>query len=495
LSDATDRDPTQDPLTATDFVLGQGTPAELRAFRDRIGRDPLAAIDVAETRQLFEYLQDLRTEPSPAFAGRLDQLCRQAALRSRQRVPTPSPARFWRKDVWSPRAVMQTVLLVAAAAAFYMLLVKVDPLRREAQAEAAVPSRFVAVAESHRRAPVQIEQTPVRIVQVAEQLTESASHLSAAWDRYQAASTSRAQSADDRLLVWLEPQNELAARRWDFEVRSHTELRLAQLQQRGQLPLVDARVQELAESIRRDLSAGARLPWQDTAAAVRALLAAGARNDVVEASAVDQLLAELPHLEGPGLAEALCAVGEVAIATGSAVDEFRRHTSRLLEEVTVVDDQTWRRRPPSLLGRDTPSALLGDVCRLLAYAPALGVAAESSLFVRLLITAQLQERRALGEMRPEELAAITFGCGDLLDNEEKELVDQQLRRWSPLSLVPDFDSLYQIAWSRSPATVGYARFQLASRRLAALETPESVQGRAWLCMVLAASYRSADLGV
>ena len=115
------------------------------------------------------------------------------------------------------------------------------------------------------------------------------------------------------------------------------------------------------------------------------------------------------------------------------------------------------------------------------------------LFVRLLLAAHLQERRDVRNDTPEILAALAYGFSDLLPGEESEEIDSRLRTWSPVSVVPDYLALHQLAGSRSPATLGYARFQLALRRIMALEAPDVLVDRAALCLCLAANFRPQQL--
>ena len=81
-------------LEAIDVLLGQGTPAELAKAREERARDPLAAVEFAETRQLLEAMRGLRVEPSDRLRRGLDSVVRECARRQSRRRPTP--AHGWR---------------------------------------------------------------------------------------------------------------------------------------------------------------------------------------------------------------------------------------------------------------------------------------------------------------------------------------------------------------------------------------------------------------
>ena len=110
--------------------------------------------------------------------------------------------------------------------------------------------------------------------------------------------------------------------------------------------------------------------------------------------------------------------------------------------------------------------------------------------VRQLILGQLRERRTLAQDRPEVLAAMLYGCDDLLDQStsESDRVGWQLLRWKPTRLAPDFATVQQIAWSRSPGSRGYTRLQRELRQLAVLPMPEDLANRAAFLMCLATNY-------
>ena len=117
-----------------------------------------------------------------------------------------------------------------------------------------------------------------------------------------------------------------------------------------------------------------------------------------------------------------------------------------------------------------PVACLGDAGRLFRLAPAFGVHPTLAFRARLLMAAHLQERIDDSEqLRPELLAAMAYGFGDMVD---LDAVDQELRLWNAAHLVPDYVAMHHLAWSQYPVRQGWARFQTEMRQLSAIATPE-----------------------
>ncbi|MCK5941629.1 MAG: hypothetical protein KAI24_06655, partial [Planctomycetes bacterium] len=92
--------------------------------------------------------------------------------------------------------------------------------------------------------------------------------------------------------------------------------------------------------------------------------------------------------------------------------------------------------------------------------------------------------------RPEVLAAMVYGFGDLLDEgrNERDRLAWALQRWKPARLAPDFATVQQIAWSLAPGSRGHTRMQRELRQLAVLPAPESLRDRAAFCLCLATNY-------
>ena len=461
------------------LVLGEGATAELTQCRERVARDPLAALAFAETRQLIEHLRGVRVTPSWRFGLALDSLVRRAERR-RQLLSRPAPV---------PGVALR--FLVAAALVFAVLAL-LDPLHlRDRARPSAGEIPPVAVQPAVRMQPV--TPTPVAGLRLAETLAAiraaaerlaAGSKLLAALDRFQGLAPA------ERLASWLQANQRVAEARLGFQRRASGPARRQALQANKSLPEVDDRVQALARDLATEVRTNDALPVPELALVLRALLASGAcrADDPALQDGVERLRAALPLLEGGELASALAALGEVAASTGTPIDELQEHGERLLRSVLGVDGDNWTRARPSLLAPKTPVDQLADAGRFLALGPCFGLDAEAVLLVRLLIAAHLQERRDLRRETPNLLVALAYGFGDLLSRAERDEVEARLLAWQPASLVPDYLALQQLAWSRVPAQRGFAHFQLEMQFVSALATPATTRDKAAFCLSLATNF-------
>jgi hypothetical protein len=299
----------------------------------------------------------------------------------------------------------------------------------------------------------------------------------------------------DPLQRWLDPRNALASLRADHESRARPEVRRALLRLQGSMVAVDERVQQLADRIARDVViqavAGGDERLETVALSVRALIAAGASDaERSEALAVgsDWLAARLPGYAGARLACALSPLVEVAAVSGKYDELVALHGRRLVDEVLRADADTWGRRRPELLSSMVPVAVLGDAMRLLRLLPGVGVDPARCHIVRELLLGRLRERCDAGDDGPGLLAAMLYGGADLLTSTERDDVERELRRWTPLRLAPDFVTVQQLAWGVEPARVGFTRLQRELRRLAVLPDPKQLGPRAAFCLCLATGY-------
>lgn len=71
------------PVAWIDLLLSQGTDLELAQLRALVARDPLAAIEFAETRQVVESFRSVRISPSKEYAQQMCRLVLRANLRCR----------------------------------------------------------------------------------------------------------------------------------------------------------------------------------------------------------------------------------------------------------------------------------------------------------------------------------------------------------------------------------------------------------------------------
>jgi hypothetical protein len=483
----------QDQLTVVDLLLDEGTPQAQAAVRARIAEDPALAIEMAETVALFEEFRQLEVEPSARLGCRLSDVVRRAERRTLQ----PTPVHWVTKVTW----------VAAAAVVAFALLWQFDPLHRREHPQAQQRARIDAVPGAVQPAPGESEPAG----QVAREATEVAweealetmrSRLAMETSRRlgQALQTALLPPADP-MQRWLDPRNTLASLRAEHESRARPEVRRALLRHQGGLAAVDARVQELTDRIVAELldlkedPAGAQLP--SVALAVRALIAAGAVDERrTEALAFGSrwLATQLPGCAGERLVSALAPLVEVAAVSGDYGDLVAQHGGRLVDEVLRTDEDTWGRRLPELLTGTVPAATLGDAVRVLGLLPGVGVAPARCHIVRQLLLGRLRERRDAGDDGPELLAAMLYGGADLLAAGEREEVERQLRRWTPLRLAPDFVTVHQLAWGFEPARVGFTRLQRELRRLAVLSDPGRLGTRAAFCLCLATNYAAWPSG-
>lgn len=476
----------EDRLSPLDLLLKQGTPDELAAMRQRVGEDPLLAIEVAETVALLEQFRQVRVEPSPVFATRLHDIVLRAERRLERRRPTP----LGRNLLW----------IAAAACLTAAMLAWTDPLRfRRA------PDRVVAGGDAPLALPRPAELAPVPEAASEPVPTHVAAEFDAALQamrrRLQIEAAPRLQAeleagllpATDPLSRWLDPRNALVDLRIGHEWRARPEVREELLRRSGAMPGADARVQELADSIAGEL--GARLAADDTAVgdvalAVRSLIAAGAATPTRHAALVagSRWLAErATAASGGDLATSLAALVEVAAVENLHADVVADQGGRFVDEMLRVDEDTWSRRLPELLTARAATSTLADAGRTLALLPGFGPSADRCALVRRLLLGQLRERYEAGR-GPEALAGLLFGYADLVSEAERTELELQLRRWKPARLAPDFATIHHVAWAIEPGRIGYTRLQGELRRLAVLPEPAALGQRAAFCMSLATGY-------
>lgn len=464
--------PEADDLSATwvDLAIGQGRAQELVALRERLAADPLLAIEFGEVRDVVERMRALTVEPSEGWQQRKEALHQRARERYRERRGTP---------------LLPFVVFAAVAAGLFVLLTIADPLRlRDSNpvCHATPPDVAVPVESPVPFVPETMTATLARAFDATNRLAPD-SLLTAAWQRYQDA------TVEQRLSEWLSPRNALAVLRLDHELRTTAEQRRAALRDRGLFDAVEDRVQQLADGLAAELSNSDRHDPYAVALALRALLAAGGGRLALVEETTARLEAALPDLHGGTLAMALCALAESAATTASArLDLLARHGNRWIAGVLEVDDDVWSRRRPRMLQVAEPAANLAAAGRFLQLAPAFGIDAGQATVVRLLLLAQLQERGSSRAETPDVPTALVYGFEDLIDDAERDDLERQLRRWRPDGLVPDYLALQQLAATRHPEHLGYARWQLELRRVCAVATPVALADRAALCLCLASSF-------
>ena len=481
------------PWEPIDLLLEQGEQAELEQMRAAVASDPLRALEVADTVTFLEAFRELETAPSPAFAGKMQAVVAQADRFARHHY-RPRAAR------WQP-----VVLFGLAAAASFWLLLALDVGSRgdrSGPAAARAVAEVEVTPELPRRTeglpPVAVEAEQLDWQQAVQQIqrrleVEESDHLRDAFARG---------LRDERpdLGKWLDPANALTMLQLGHELRGSAEQRAAALRAQGLLPEVDRRVQALAAEVAADLAersleldeASIAAALEDVAWGARAMIGAGSaagHAGAIERCA-DWLVRVMDDAHGARLVVALSGVVELAAVTGRHFDAVATHGARLVDEVLEVDAENWRRRRPALLGGGVSPLVLGEAGRILSRLPAFGVDADRCTLVRRLCVGRLREQRAVGQDRPEVLAAMTYGFADLLDQgaSERDRLTWALQRWKPARLAPDFATVQQMAWSLAPGTRGHTRMQRELRQLSILPAPLGLRDRAAFCLCLATQY-------
>ena len=481
------------PWEPIDLLLEQGEQEELEQMRAAVASDPLRALEVADTVTFLEAFRELETAPSPAFAGKMQAVVAQADRFARHHY-RPRAAR------WQP-----VVLFGLAAAASFWLLLALDVGSRgdrSGPAAARAVAEVEVTPELPRRTeglpPVAVEAEQLDWQQAVQQIqrrleVEESDHLRDAFARG---------LRDERpdLGKWLDPANALTMLQLGHELRGSAEQRAAALRAQGLLPEVDGRVQALAAEVAADLAerslelgeASIAAALEDVAWGARAMIGAGSaagHAGAIERCA-DWLVRVMDDAHGARLVVALSGVVELAAVTGRHFDAVATHGARLVDEVLEVDAENWRRRRPALLGGGVSPLVLGEAGRILSRLPAFGVDADRCTLVRRLCVGRLREQRAVGQDRPEVLAAMTYGFADLLDQgaSERDRLTWALQRWKPARLAPDFATVQQMAWSLAPGTRGHTRMQRELRQLSILPAPLGLRDRAAFCLCLATQY-------
>ena len=318
----------------------------------------------------------------------------------------------------------------------------------------------------------------------------------------------------------LPARNALEALRAQFRQRFSREERREALAASGADPDREDRIQDLARVVAAELEAQlpplAGLPAVagpaeemfsapersvfDLALGLRALLAAGSSRAVGEHRQVvrdgtDALLDALKAgVDDEATASILAALSDIAVVSGGKVSEVvRRHASRLAASTLDFSRGRRQRRAdvdvdslrPALLHWQTRTASLADAGQVLALAPAGGAPSTTCARARRLILRHLEERLTAGSERPDVIAAMLYGFGDLVDRED---LDRRLKMWRPQLLLPNYVALYHYAWGQYPLRPGWTQFQQDLRWVTAQRGPKVVSDTAALLLTLAMNF-------
>ncbi|MBI5850069.1 MAG: hypothetical protein HZB39_03385 [Planctomycetes bacterium] len=405
---ATHHDDAADGADAPDlvgYVLGEGDAGERAAWQARIARDLDVALEVAETRALFEGMRVLRVTPSGEFVR---TMAREVEWRSRLRGV-----------VVTPRRRVAVLLRVAAVAAIWLWIGE-RSFRPDAQ-ETPAP---IAHAEALRTAPraLEVARAPRRerasVGISVEPPGVASAEFVAAWDRV------TSQPLPHDFANWLSAENQLSRLRAAAQRRASPELR-ARWRHRTGAADVEDRVAALAgevESRTRALLASPAPEVEDLAFALRALLAAGVdgpRLALVDACRTE-LAVQVDALDAGRAAVALSALAELAVLETETLGPFVAARVDVLAR-QAIEAPIDGRRPPLLRWTESASRL-AEAGRVLALAPAFGADAPLALHARMAILAHLEERlaRTRDFEVPELHALLAYGFGDLVDLPEHD---------------------------------------------------------------------------
>lgn len=470
-----------------DLALGQATPEQLAEYRREVARDPLAALQFAETLDLFERCRQATVAPSFAFAGKLHDVVLRAERLGRFRgVPRPVP----RWPGW---------LLAAAAVVTFALLRAFAPeLPVAAVVAVAVPSQVVpaghlavpggAPGQPAAVTPVELPLRTRAEVAFDQSLEQIRRRLDVEGLRAAEQELALGLAApSDALARWVDGHNALVLlqRRGEWQTEPASGLRSTSPSGATLLARIDGLRAVVAADLDAQLAAGPDAALPDLVLSARALWRAGLdRAAAQRIAAATRLVADrLGTLRGPELVGGLALVLEGAAGPDAGLDAAARAGQRLLDELLQADPEAWGRRLPELLQRRVPVASLAEAGRVLALLPGVGLPPKPCLLARRLVLGVLRERRA-GERGPEPLAALVYGFADLLAEGERDQLEAELRRWHPARLWPDHQTVQQLACGIEPGRLGHTRLLGQLRRLCAVPEPSDVGGRAGLLWCL-----------
>jgi hypothetical protein len=454
-----------------------------------------------QTEQLRGVIERFRSLAAPAGSSHLFIRLR-SSVRRRLALRAPSPAPAETVRVWGRDLARAAYLAGAVAAAFHLasLLEPAPVARLAADADAlALPARM-AVADAEARlayeaaVPAPRPAPARRPADGPEAYADPGTPVAAAAEGGEEFIAGvEAVSADtgaDTLLASIGARNALDLLRVEFRQRFSREDRRQVLAATGASPGREERIQVLAADVAAKVEAelaGAGDPGA-LALGLRALLAAGSSRNVGEHRALvrratEVLLAALTEEEASDQVPLplLAAITDVAVVCGGdEADTVRRHAERLARATVEVGE-----RRPALLHRQTRLSHLADAGYVLRLAPSFGAPAPLCARARRLVLAHLHERLAVRVERPDVVAAMLYGFGDLVD---RAALDARLLLWSARQLLPDYLALLHYAWGQYPLRTGWASFQDDLRYLSTLPTPVQLADASALLMTLATNF-------
>ncbi len=498
-----------------DFLLNEGTADERSDVRDQLDLDPELAIECAELGDLFETLRGLDPEPGAPDRMRLAvryAINRRDQLRSK-RGPFLGGASlgdvFW--------GGLRTSFVAAAA---LVLMVGGGWLYSKVVGSAEQGSgRDLASAQAQPAGPQpgspEVETTPVPEVGAEDSalqtlLANTDAVIDEAGDSLERAFRAQQRSFEERmrrdasgfesrlaalsaegqtLARQIQADNMLSRLREEVSLRENDKVRRRASRAVGG-PDLETRIQYLAATVAGqidlELSAGTASVAAKSGA-LRALLAAGsidARG--VHSAVVDRcarsLQDQVSTLVGGELAVALAGLGEYAVVHGGEAAELVGREADRLARATIGSQVPAR---PALMHWRTPVAQLAEAGRVFRIAPAFGTHPDLAQKAREFVAAHLAERLTQGAERPSLAAAQLYGFGDIVD---RDAAEHRLLLWRASLLIPDYQALHHLAWSKFPVRPGWAQFQTELRGLGAEPTPAATTDAASLLLCLSMNF-------
>jgi hypothetical protein len=465
------------PVAWIDLLLSQGTDLELAQLRALVARDPLAAIEFAETRQVVESFRSVRISPSKEYAQQMCRLVLRANLRCRSMRQ--------QRPVWQRLSQLVAVAAVLVVALAVQATLRInDSAKANEQPVAGNPSVIEWLPPSALAKFYSAAALP-DLRAAAERL--GSPKLAAAVQRFDDL------GAENRRVFWSQASAAVEKQREGYLARVAVELRRSSLASRNAVA-IDDRIQQLILGIADDLREPLSLPLPVVAIAVRAVIAGGNLNAVPEQLpvALDRIAAAVPFCRAGELAIALSALADGAVVLGRHQDLVQQHGERLLREFLTFDGDVWERRLPILISPGVPVAQIGEAGRVLSILPEFGVDGEACVLMRFLLAAHLQCCRVQQGDSAELLAAMVYGFGDvMLENDLREVAARLAAFFGP-NFSPSLVTLQQLKVSLQPSSLGYAEFRLVAARIDTLPTPVRIFDRAALCLAMAAGYLNRE---
>lgn len=475
-------------LDNLDFVLGQMDAEMARQHQRRLAAEPELAREASEIRALIDDLRELGTEPDGTLPLRI-----RYALERRLRLRERSSHTLRLVLAGVGQVLSQGVQVAAVAAVVCCALLYVEGRLAPPRPE---PVQVVGMPRQQPPAlPVQESAAPSeRPVEWVEEVPEFVRDEPEFERQLQSLAKDQGhQEPVSDFEGFVDATNELFNLRRECQVRVSPRQRRRAIREGGSSSSLDSRIQDLATEIaariEHRLEEGEASVVEVTLA-VRALLAAGCHAaGGPQAETVHRcgryLEERVDELEGAHLASALAGLMDLAVVSGRDRERLvGEHADRLVRSLYCAKGK----QRPSLLHWQTPAASLADAGVVLRLAPAFGVNALRAGRARLLLAAHVRERIAgTRNERPDLLAALLYGFGDLVDRAE---LDHKLLLWRPdrLGKLGHFVALHHVSWSQFPTRRGWARFQHDLRAVSVLPTPEGVTDASALLLALAMNY-------